>query len=149
MLFPNFIEKQSFVPPAKTTIPVQVLHPLMPISTILVLLVLLGFLLLLRWGGHCQGTQPSELSTLLGAAPLGATLSTRAVLQHCRACHWVHNEAQELGLLFKSQSAKVKWHGLEFKKDKVVLQGCQKNNFPIGRSELMDFTANTRNFIGI
>lgn len=52
-----------------------------------------------------------------------------------------------MGLLFKSQSAKVKWHGSELKKDKVVLQGCQKTHFPTGRGELVDFTASAHNLI--
>lgn len=46
-------------------------------------------------------------------------------------------EAEEMGLLFRSQSAKVKQCGLELKKkkDMVVLQGCQKTHFPAGRDE--------------
>lgn len=52
-----------------------------------------------------------------------------------------------MGLLFKSQSAEVKWHGLELKEDKVVLRVCQKTHFPTGRGELVDFTANAHNFI--
>lgn len=116
---------------------------------IFVLLVLSGFLLLLSRGGHCQRTQWSEQSTLLGAAPLGAThepqhYSCTSALQ---SLHWVHNEAQEMGLLFKSQSAEVKWHELELKKDKVVLQGRQKTHFPTGRGEIVDFTASAHNFI--
>lgn len=75
------------------------------------------------------------------------SLSTRPVLQHYKACHWVHSEAQEMRLLFKSQSAEVKWHGLALKRDKVVLRGCHKTHFPTGRSELVDFTANAHNFI--
>lgn len=54
-----------------------------------------------------------------------------------------------MGLLFKRQSAEMKWHGLELKKDKVVLLGCQKTHFSTGRGELVDFTASAHNFIAI
>lgn len=144
MLFPNFIERQSFDLPEKTTIPVHVLHPLTPVSTILVLLVLSGFLLLLRWGRRSLPGTSAEWAE--HTAWCCTTGNHEPQHESCASAQ----QSLPLGSQWGTGigAAVQKWHGLELKKDKVVLQGCHKTHFPIGRGELVDFTARAHNFVG-
>lgn len=135
MLFPNFIERQSFVPPAKPTIPVHVLHPLTAISTTLVLLVLSGFLLLLGWGRRSLPGPSAEWAE--HTAWCCTTGSHEPQHKSCASALQSLPRGSQWGTGIRA--AIQKCHGLELKKEKVVLRGCQKTHIPIGRGEFRGF----------